>query len=86
MASIQGKSGGLGAKVRGTVQAKTVKGTKNAPTGGKVPGMKLFGPAHPTPSGKGKAANTTTFSATAGTAVKPKGGKGSANKAGKGAM
>ena len=86
MGKIMGKSGGLGAKVRGTVQAKTVSGTKNAPKSGKVPGIKSFGPSHATPSGKGKAANKASFSATAGVKVhdpgtKVKNFKGS-NKAG----
>ena len=75
MATIKGKSGGLGAKVRGTVQAKTVSGTKNAPKSGKTPGIKSFGPAHATPSGKGKAANNASFSATAGVAVHDPGAK-----------
>lgn len=70
MGTITGKSGGLGTKVRGTVQAKSVTGTKNAPKKGKKPSAVTFGPGHVTPSGEATAASTSSFSATAGAAVK----------------
>jgi hypothetical protein len=86
MGTITGKSGGLNAKVRGTVQAKTVSGTKNAPTKKKLADKKTFGPIHATPKGSagtGKTPGRSTCAATAGTAARPKGGAGGSGRGGK---
>lgn len=74
------KNGGLGAKVRGTVQASTKSAStkKNTSGTGSGPSSKTFGPGYSTPAGgfgKGKAPSAKTFSATAGMAVKDPGGK-----------
>lgn len=79
------KSGALGAKVAGTLQASIVSGPKMAVPKGKVPATSSFGVGHPT--SKMKAVHKpgkSSFSATAGTKVRP--GGGSKAKTGKGAM
>jgi len=76
--------GGLGAKVRGTLQAKTVsRASKNAPTQKKLPNKVSFGPKNSTPAGgagKGRTPGASSFAANAGTAIRPKGGFGGSGK------